>query len=464
MQDYHVILKIYGFTLPRSIIISTDLNEYWLYPDIYIQKIHNLDTQISLHEKGIIKYYEIKSGSFRKNSESFSYVIKKMELDLSQDTKTLINSIWIGFKAIIFGLDFIFSKLHDINDCYIFEENYNFCRKIQINKIEHKFYYQFSSIELDKHFHDFEAFLSSFINQFEKFSKYNSDIELFIRGKTIWNLKTITPRKSSRDPLDSLSDLWESLEHVSNNYWINRKKKLTEIRKRYFPNLKSNKNIRKVPKIKCMLEEIKFALSNEDENLIKGIYKHYYNYKKHETSDYNISRFSDLTNELMKFILLLDRIFLNIYKIYPQLVNIKSINEKIHLIFPSDIFLTDIEPIYGLKDSKKDLMQHPEYTDLLQFIEFENLNEQILDSFSNYGEMYLHNSIIKTEIISLSRKLCHFKIKNQEDVKYLYRDIKILFKNYEIKCSHLINLTYFDISKEVLEVKFKPSYIDIQIL
>ena len=50
MKNYHIILKIYGFCLPRSIKITTDLNEYWLYPDIYIPRIQNLDTQISLNE------------------------------------------------------------------------------------------------------------------------------------------------------------------------------------------------------------------------------------------------------------------------------------------------------------------------------------------------------------------------------------------------------------------------------
>ncbi len=399
MEQYHVIIKLNGFTVPRSLYLKTNSSEFWLYPDTYLKEIYELDIKKSLEEQKFIESDRgFRTAYLKREREGSIYVCTEISLDLDKTSEDIVNQIWLKYKPLILIIDLLLSNRHVISSYFIFNQNKHFKRFIKVNDLNPTWSLQPENFH-DSSFIDLEYLLSQLVDVLEKKQLYLPDLELFLCGKIFWELKGISPRKSRRDPLDCLSDIWEALEHLSAIFWIEK-------------GLRQNDT--KEYKIKLMCSEIQCNLSQDDEDLIHEVYKEYYNFKKHETSDLSNYDFTKLEGKLYSIIKLIEKIFLTAFGAFPNFINFRELTED-HSVIVSTQKAMEHNSLKSYEEQKQDLMLRPKYTGFIQFItHFEVEKNPVADHFE-----FLDGILVKP---ALKKPV---KLRRLED-------FQIIFDMYEI--------------------------------
>ncbi len=458
MSLYQIIIKVSNFSVPFPLKL-TSKNNYLLYPGDLLEEIQDLEDQILFNEKKIEEYQHYKDKEFLEKDRSiYCYIGFKLELEESPILDDLIKIIWDKIKSLLLTIDYILSNFHNFDEIYIFNDKGKFIRGIKLDNadfwIRRSTHLNFNLVK------DLGQFLSIFLKCFDSKEEYLDDFVLFLRGKFYIEPSLYNLRKGRRYAFDNLSDIWESVEHISNTYWKQNSSKFQEIQK-----IDSKAN-NKVNKILHMFTDLSCNIEKDEEVDIKYIYTKFYNVKKHETADLTKIDLHDLSIRLTQVIYPFERLFAALFKFYPDIIEFKKINNLYFRIIPKNK-REDFSTSSGIEKRINILKRNPQYYELIRFIEYETLEKKVLKFFSDSIPIKLKKgSIEKSAKIKSLRdyeiKFLIFKI-NSEKESYSFGEIYEFYTSYNILRVIPFGTIYPKYRKENLELKFTSAYIDFEI-
>jgi len=461
MSIYHIIIKIPGFSIPYPIKIKTVERECYLYPGNLIQDIRNLEEQLFFNENNIICYESFKVGELNKDEKSKCYIGFDIDLDYENGVNEFINVIWKNIYPVILTFDYLLSNIHNIDTIYIFNMENKFLRLIKINN--QILFWSRKLIHLRKNLvKDLEDFITCFVKKLESNKRYLEEFDLFLRGKLYLEQYTYNPRKGNRNAFDILTDLWESIEHISRIYWEINNEKYEALKR------ETSNATQKVPKIKNMCKEISLILTEDDEKLIQDIYSKFYNIKKHETSNLDEIDLNKLAFDLLKITKLIDKIIMKLFKIYPDLIEYNEFSKYGYLIEPRDKE-TDFTTTLNITKRKQELMREPYYFNLVRFIEFDPMQNIFLDTFYNsFGcQLSIGNYEKTVKIHSLNNFEIRFTIYNIDsdfdDVVKFGEVYEFKYNSYFLRVQPCGRINYINRTSDSITLTFPSFYIDIEI-
>ena len=461
MSKFHCLIKIYGFIVPFPLKIKTNNSIYLLYPGDLVSELKSLEDYIYFNQNNIEQYSSFKEGDILKGQEYFTYIGFEIDLDDNLFENELINILWIKINPLIISLDYLLSNFHYFDSIFLFRENNSLYRIIKLNNLNP--FWSKRRIHIHKNLiENIEELFSEILENVEKNDIYLDDFELFLRGKLYIEPRRLNLRKGKRNIFDSLSDLWESLEHISKIYWDFNKKKFQRIKKQ-------DKNAdNKVSKIVHMCNDLSYPLSTTDLDLIKRVYADFYNIKKHETSNLkkiNVDQFSD---DLLLIIPIIEKIFVILFGFFPDIITFRNIYKYYYMIEPVNK-RQDLSSSSGIEARKNQLLREPKYFDFIRYIEFETIEEKITKYFRDpWSYDFSVKSLKKTaSILNLSDFQIEFKVFDIERKDHDH--ISAFNEVYEFKGEYfsLRVMPYgrikHDFSETSAELNFPISFIDFQL-
>ena len=459
MTSYNVIIRAQYFSVPYSLKIKASNHEFFLYPGDYIQEMNDLENQIFFKDKNIENYINYEEKEFlAKDRDNYCYIGFKLDLNISEQLDSIISLIQKKVACLMILFDYFLSNFHYFDQIYIFQLNNQLIRVIQLN-INQQWYISRSSTLRYNLIKDLEDFLSSILQNIEDHEIYIDDFELFLRGKLYIEPNLFNIKKGKRNILDNLSDIWESIEHVSNTYWILNKEEFNKIQK------KDSKANDKVRKIKYMLKALSIGFDNNEEKIIQDIYTNYYNFKKHETANLKKINVHKLNENLFKVMIVFEKVFTCLIGIYPNIIKFKEY-DKFYMIEPVDK-RNDFSSIGSIKERKSLLSKNPEYWHFIKYIGSEPVYKKCFKYFSSMLGCELQiGDIEKTaRVKSLDDNIITFTIYDVEHGKEDLARFGVIYEFTRDKISLKIipdkRISYPDKGTDTLTLKFPTMYLDL---
>ena len=461
MTTYTIIIRVQYFSVPYSLKIKSSKHEFYLYPGDYVQEMNDLENKIFFNCKNMENYTSYKEKEFlKKDKDLYSYIGFKLDFNITEELEKLISLIQKETESLIILFDYLLSNFHYFDQIYIFQLDNQLVRVIQLNFSQQWYITGFITLRYNL-ISKLEDFLSNLLQRIEDNEIYIDDFELFLRGKLYIEPVMYYIKKGKRNILDNLSDIWESVEHISSTYW--------ELHKKEFEKILNNdsKATHKVRKIKYMLKDLSIDLDENKKIIIQDIYTNYYNFKKHETSDLEKIDIQKLNENLLKVMCIFERAFTSLFRIYPNIIKFKEYINY-YTIEPVNK-REDFSSVGGIKERKKLLSKNPEFEHFIRFIEYEPVYKKCSKYFYNgYVDEFRIRDLKKSaRIKSIDFDSIIFTIfevdRDKEDLDLFGVIYEFTVGNLILKVTPDKRISYPDQGKDTLTIKFPTKYFDLLI-
>ncbi len=459
MTFYNVIIRIPYFSVPYPLEINSSIQNFWCYPGDIVEVIDDLEKLILFNENNIENYKSFKVREFlEKGKNKYCYILFKLELVITESIEKLVAIIHEEIEHLIILFDYLLSNFHFFDKIYIFQLDNQIRRVIQLS-LDHPLYIKRSTHLQFNLIKDLETFLSKLIQKIEKNSKYIDEFELFLRGKIYIEYDSFYFRKGRRNALDNLSDIWESIEHISKIYWKIHKKDFKKILQ------KDTKANHKVKRFIYMLEDLHINLDQDEENAIQEIYTDFYNIKKHETSDLEKIDLFSLGDKLRRILETLEKCFAKLFEIYPDIIDFRDFKNKYYMIVPvneREDFSNKYNTIYK---RRKLLDKDNIYNLLIEYIEYEPIYQKCLKYFPTNNRYSLRVKDFEREVIirSIQKDTITFSI-----FEKLFRETYEFLLNFsnssiilKVRPDKLISYPEEFKEKGMLSLRFPVKFYDL---
>ncbi len=459
MTLYNVIIRVLYVSTPYTIKIKYSNNEFWVYPGNIIEEINDLENLILFNEENIDAYKSYSVNEFlKKDPNTYCYIAFKMNFNVNKSLEDLILQIQNEVMYLIMVLDYYMVNFHYFDKIYIFQMDNKLVRAIKLNFNQQWFISSHVALNYNK-IKNLEEFLVLTVQNFEKNYIYLDDFELFLRGKLYIEPTLFQVKKGKRNILDNLSDIWESMEHISNTYWKKNNKKFNIIKKND-PRASS-----KVSKIKYMFKSLSIKIDQSEEAIIQDIYKNQYNYKKHETADLQNINFQKLGENLMAVLPIFEKAFTSLLGIYPNIIKFKLFRKYIITIEPTDE-RKDFSTRSGIKKKRELLSKNDEFIKFIQYIQYEPIQSKL----QKYPFEKLKSGDIEKPISinSIDNESITFTVYDKEiDIDKIAPFGGIIefcySKDYSLKVIPDRRMEYPNRTEKTITIKFFTKYFDLLI-
>ncbi len=455
---FTISIVLQGIEIPFPMQLRDNNPSIWIFPYDYLDEINEIKAQISFNDAGIVDYFQGRKKPFgiRKKTILLSYLVIQDDFqdNINEiETEELIKIIWEKVKPTVICLEYLISSFKiNLNQFWIFDSDNKFFRFINLNpyKQELVFHAKRHEILSAPIYIPLEDVLSQIIDKFYVFKDFLNEFELFKRGKLNLPFASVIPRKDHRDIMDILSDLWESMEHLSKKHLIMNHKKLSS----------------KVDNFIDFCKNIDFPLSEDNLKLVKEeIYKRY-NEKKHDsikTVDYH--QIID-AKALQEFTLLCEEIYLHLYEITPNILSTKNHSHPyLYSLYVKNDLKANQTPNIDEDDtfwkrSLRKLQKYSQFEPFIHFIRQNTLNNML--NLSHLKVFYESSDIILQdfEIDDLTIKYKAYDI----DIERLSFKNPIIFEKFDI----LYKIQYKTYQGNIIpnnprEITLNCSYLDISL-
>ncbi len=459
MTLYNVIIRVLYVSPPFTLKISDSINEFLVYPGTIIEEINDLDNFILFKEENIDSSHSYSAREFLdKDPDIYCYIAFKMNFNVNDTLDELILQIQNEVVHLIMVLDYYMVNFHYFDMIYIFQIDNKLVRAIKLNITQQWFMSSHITLMHNK-IKNLEEFLTLTAQNFKKNSIYIDDFELFLRGKIYFEPTLFQVKKGKRNILDNLSDIWESMEHISKTYWKINNKKFNIIKK------KDPKASDKVKKIKYMLKSLSIKINPSEESIIQEIYTNQYIIKKHETADLLNINFQKLGENLMAVLPIFEKAFTTLLGIYPNIIKFNLFKKYYVMIEPTDE-RKDFSTRSGIKQKRNLLSKNDDFLNFIRYIQFEPFHIKLQKI--SFGNLKSGNTELPISIDSIDSESLTFTVYGKDidigNIAPFGEITEFSFSNYcFLKVIPDRRMTFPNRSEKTITIKFFTKYYDLLI-
>ncbi|TFF88382.1 MAG: hypothetical protein EU549_03120 [Promethearchaeota archaeon] len=216
-----------------------------------------------------------------------------------------------------------------------------------------------------------------------------------------------------------------------------------------------------------MADDINVEIKEEEKKIVREIYSDYYNVKKHETSNLENIDLSQLNHNLVQIMIILEKIFLKILGIYPEIINLK----KFGAYFFSEPVdkRQDFSICSSLVEKKSLLTKNPDYELFIKYITHISIIEEIQLFYDYITRCRLLKKGIEknTKIISIDSNSIKFSLfninKEDYDLDFFGEVYEFFWEIYYLRVTPWNIIEYPASGNDYLTIKFNIQYLDFYI-
>lgn len=373
MEEYIVVVEVPKINIPytSTLRIYNHKNFFYLYPHKFLSTLHFCNKHIRkiLNDPNYEQRKFLgQEGFITKKTTSYIFIVTKIKLDLELESDNTLDITREHFNPLLSTFSLFLTEIFQLKVVYIFQKRksiYHFIQMIEVPNFNKEISKK-GELRNFLYKDEVENYFSWVLVRLLRRKKYLEYVDEFLTGKL----------KSYHLGIELLN-YWNTLEHIANNYWNDKRKNkmlksevVRKINKIITDNLKDvsddelvfpglsldeilNKNLllcnNNPPirdKIIKMCEKNYVKLNEEEKDIIKMIH-HLRNQLDH--SEYYLTniiqgfleRFKlqkfilkDLIYIVIKFSLIVQKVLLKLLKIIPNYYILNDKNEYYHKLKP----------------------------------------------------------------------------------------------------------------------------------